>query len=208
MNELIQSIVESAIGALPDQTLPCPDELSYYVLEKERKIYLETDVCAHVMALCRLIMRWNMQDKGIEKENRKPIWLYVMSYGGDLDYMWTLIDMIKLSTTPVYTVNVGVAASAASLIFISGHKRYMMPGSKVVIHEGSASVSGDAVKVMDASDSYKKELARMKAFIIANTEIPKAQLSKKRHNDWELDAQECLKYSVCDHIVSNIDEVL
>ena len=43
MEELIQSIVEKAIEAIPAQTLPNPDEVSYYVLERERRIHLGVD---------------------------------------------------------------------------------------------------------------------------------------------------------------------
>ena len=208
MEELIQSIVEKTIEAIPAQTLPNPDEVSYYVLERERRIHLDFDVDPNVMAVYRMILRWNMEDHGVEPKDRKPIWLYIMSYGGNMDYMWTLVDAIRMSRTPVYTVNVGVAASAASLIFLAGHRRYMFPNGKVVIHEGSAQLSGDAVKVMDASDSYKKELKRMKDFILDVTRIPRAQLNKKRNNDWELDAAFCLENGVCDRVIESLDEVL
>ena len=155
-----------------------------------------------------MIMRWNMEDKNLPKEQRKPIWLYIQSLGGDLYYMWTLVDTIMLSETPVFTVNLGCCASAASLIFLAGHKRYMTPRAKVLIHEGSASLSGDATKLLDASDSYKKELKAMKDFILERTSISRSQLMKKRANDWELDAAFCLEHKVCDRIVSDISEIL
>jgi len=203
MSELLQGVLET----LPDQVLPAPDSISYYVLEKERIIYLDFDVSSEVLTIHRMIVRWNLEDKGKPAEERKPIKIYVMSYGGDVDSMWMLIDAIKASTTPVHTINCGVAASAAASIFISGHVRYMMPNAKVVIHEGSAQFAGDAVKVMDASDSYKKELKRMKDFILENTEINKTLLYKKRNNDWELDATFCLENKVCDYVVSALEEV-
>ena len=203
MSELLQGVLDN----LPDQVLPAPDSISYYVLEKERIIYLDFDVSTEVLTIHRMIVRWNLEDKGKPAEERKPIKIYVMSYGGDVDSMWMLIDAIKASTTPVHTINCGVAASAAASIFISGHVRYMMPNAKVVIHEGSAQFAGDAVKVMDASDSYKKELKRMKDFILENTEINKTLLYKKRNNDWELDATFCLENKVCDYVVSALEEV-
>ena len=96
------------------------------------------------MAIVRMILRWNMEDAGTPPESRKPIWLYIESIGGNAIYMWTLIDAIFASVTPVYTVNMGLAASAAGLIFMAGSKRFMMPRAKVMIHEGSASFEGDA----------------------------------------------------------------
>ena len=107
------------------------------------------------------IVALNDQEKAEEKpaEDRQPIKIYIISYGGDLDYMWAMVDIINASQTPVYTINIGVAASAASLIFISGHKRIMLPNSKVIIHEGSAAMSGDAVKVMPCSERYSNASA-------------------------------------------------
>lgn len=204
MSEFIQPVVE----VIPDQVLPDPDVISYYVLEKERIIYLDFDVSAETMAIHRMIMRWNIEDRGKPVSERKPIRIFIMSYGGNVDNMWVLIDTISASQTPVYTVNCGVAASAAASIFISGHVRFMMPNAKVVIHEGSAQFAGDAVKVMDASESYKKELKRMKDFILDKTNINRAALFKKRNNDWELDSEFCFENGVCDKIVSTLDEVV
>ena len=193
---------------MPQTVMPAPDEISYYKLEKERKVYLDDVIDGQLMSLHRMILRWNMEDAGKKSEERKPIWIYIMSPGGDIDVMWALLDAIGASVTPVHTVNVGTAASAASLIFMAGHKRFMMPNAKVMIHEGSAQVGGDAVKVIDFSENYKKELKRMKNFILARTEIPAAQLNKKRSNDWEIDAQFCLENKVCDKIIETLEEVI
>ena len=102
------------------------DLVSRTVLEADRKVYLDNEINNKVLSIQRLLLRWNKEDMGIPREERKPIRIYIMSYGGELDYMWSLVDSIALSATPVYTINMGIAASAASLIFIAGHQRYML----------------------------------------------------------------------------------
>ena len=204
---LLTDIVSAVLDELPDRALPDPDELSYYVLEKERKLYLDYDVCLGITSIQRMIMRWNMEDLNVKPEERKPIWLYIMSYGGDIQYMWMLIDAIEASETPVYTVNLNMAGSAASLIYLAGHKRFMMKNSQLVVHEGYAELSGDAIKVMDASENYKKDLRKMKEFIEAKTNIPRNIIMKKRNNDWYLDADYCKENGACDHIVSKLSEI-
>lgn len=175
----------------------------------ERKLFFTEDVYnASVLEIVRAIMKFNIEDKDIAVENRKPIYLYIQSLGGELTSMWTLLDMMNMSKTPIYTINMGVAASAASLIFMTGHKRFMFQSATVLIHEGSAQLQGDAIKVMDQSASYKKAIQQMKDYILEKTSIPKAQLMKKRANDWELDAQFCLENKVCDVIVENIEEII
>ena len=201
-------MAQPVIVELPNNNLPDPDNVSYYALEKERKIYLDTGIGPENMALHRMILRWNAEDAGKPAEDRQPIKIYIMSYGGDLDYMWAMVDIINASQTPVYTINIGVAASAASLIFISGHKRIMLPNSKVIIHEGSAAMAGDAVKVMDATDSYRKELKRMKDYILTKTRIPQQTLIRRKNNDWTIDAAYCLENGVCDVIAASVEEIL
>lgn len=214
MSELVETLIYpdavSVVGKLQADPLPDPEMISYYVLEKERKIYLDSDIDSSIISIHKMLMRWNMEDirDGKTKETAKPIWIYIMSYGGDLDYMWTLIDAIQASVAPVYTVDLGVAASAASLIFVSGDKRFMTEHAAVVIHEGSASLAGDAIKVQDAADTYKLQLKQMKEFILEHTEIPRRQLMKKRSNDWTLDSDYCLKNGVCDVVVKDMREIL
>lgn len=205
LEQMIKSALSDIVSSSP---LPEPDELSYYILEHERKFYLDCEISPYVNVLHRMILRWNMEDKGKPVEERKPIWLYIMSYGGDTQYMWALIDIIMASETPIYTVNIGMAGSAAALIFLAGSRRYMMKNSQLVIHEGYAEMSGDAVKVMDATDNYKKELDKMKRFVEKRTTIPFKIINKKRNNDWYLDADFCLENGACERIVANLSEVI
>lgn len=205
MNELFQMPITVEV---PATGLPDPDTLTYYHLEKDRKIYLDFEIDESVLSVQKMIIRWNTEDLGKPREERTPIRLYIVSFGGSINYMWAIIDAILLSETPIYTINMGIAASAAGLIFIAGEKRYMLPNAKVLIHEGSAEIGGDAVKVIDQTDAYKKMLQKMKDYILSRTTILKKDLNKKRANDWELDANYCLEHNVCTDIVSSINQII
>lgn len=196
------------VQELTKTTLPDPDEISIHLLQQKRKIYMDYDVDETLTSIHRLLLLWNMEDKGKPKEEREPIWLYIMSYGGNLDDMQMLLSAIEASTTPVYTVNIGSAHSAASLIFISGHKRFMAKNAKIIIHEGSAVIGGDAQKVQDQAESYKKAVQWMKDYILSHTNIPKKDLMKRRTHDWEIDAEYCLNYGVCHTVITSLDEVI
>lgn len=187
--------------------LPDPEAVNYYELKKERKLYLHSDVDACLVQYHQLILQWNLEDEGKPIEERRPIIIYIMSGGGYLNYMWMFIDAMNMSKTPIYTVNIGNASSAAALIFLSGNKRFMTPHSRILIHEGSAQFEGDATKVMDATESYKKELKAMKEYILSKTKIERNSLMKKRANDWELSAEYCLANGACEAIVESFDEV-
>lgn len=196
------------IMSMMDSALPNPDLVSYYALENERKLYLDTEVDNNILTIQRMILRFNIEDKGKNVDEHKPIYLYIYSPGGDVDVMWSLIDAIDLSETPVITVNMGLAASAAGLIFLAGHRRVMLRRSKIVIHEGSARLQGDAVKVMDASESYKKMVKQMQEFILSRTSITSAALSKQKCHDWEINAEYALEHGACDMIAESIDDII
>lgn len=191
-----------------DPGLPVPDLVSYYVLENERKLYLEGDIDGDALNLQRMILRFNIEDAGKPKEERKPIYIYIHSPGGDVDMMWSLVDAIMLSETPIVTVNMGVAASAGGIIFLAGHRRVMLRRSRLVIHEGSARMAGDAVKVMDASESYKKLMKQLQDYILERTKITPQALAKQKCHDWEIDAKYCLEHGACEAIAETISDII
>lgn len=191
-----------------DLGLPVPDLVSYYVLEKERKLYLEGEVDGGALNLQRMILRFNIEDEGIPKEERKPIYLYIHSPGGDVDVMWSLVDTILMSETPIVTVNMGVAASAGGIIYLAGHRRVMLKRSRLIIHEGSARMAGDAVKVMDASESYRKLMKQMQEYILERTSITAQALAKQKCHDWEIDAKYCFEHGACEKIAETMADII
>ena len=199
--------IEASMNNPETLSIPNPGMVSLMKNMSERRIWLDLAVDETVLEYVRYILRWNLEDAGIPPMERKPIWVYLFNYGGSADYMWMLTDVISISETPVYTVNMGQCCSAAALIFMSGHKRYMLPMSSVLIHEGSNEISGDAVKVLDQAKSYESMVKRMHRYIIDHTRIPSATLTRKKNNDWELNAETCLKYGVCDRIIESISEI-
>lgn len=206
--ETIRQIVENITIELPDQVLPDPAVVNYYQFEQDRKLFLDQDVGYPILEMIKLIMRWNMEDKEKPIEERIPITIYIMSDGGSLVYMWSMLDIMLASKTPIITVNLGVAASSAALIFMAGSRRYMLSKSVTVIHQGSAEVAGDANKIMDAVDNYKLELDKMKTFILSRTSINPKLFNKKNKDDWYIDADACVEYGICDKIVETLDEII
>lgn len=201
-------IPQAIMLSVPDGCLPEPETVNYYTLAKERKIYIDYDIDENILDLQKKLLQWNMEDKGKPREERKPIYIYIMSSGGDLNYMWSVIDSIEISQTPVITINMGLAASAAGLIFMAGHERYMLRRSKVLIHKGAATVGGDAQKVQDFLEDYKKDLNKMKEYVLERTNIPKSTMSRKQNNDWVLDSDYCLEHGVCTRIIDSMEDIV
>lgn len=208
IDELVDMIVRGVNNILPDGVLPEPDMLAVYSLLKYRILYLGECIDETVQFFQRQIISWNIEDKGKPIEERKPIKIIIMNHGGAVDYMWSLIGLMDTSKTPIYTICMGTCASAAGVIYMAGHKRFITPHSVVMIHRGQAQISGDAGKVIDATNSYKQELKKMNDYICLRTEIPQSTLARKKNNDWELSVDECLKYKVSHKLIESIEEII
>ena len=175
----------------------------------DRIIYINFDLSVDTITdYSRLILEYNRQDKGIPVEERKPIKIYIFSYGGDVDAALHFVDICKLSKTPVYTYNMGVAMSGGFYILLAGEKRFALKNSTALFHQGSAQTSGDAEKIKSFTKQYSKILKLMFDYTVERTKISKEILSKKKTTEWYMLAEEQLQLGVVDKIVEDVDEVL
>ncbi len=192
-----------------DYKLPDPDLVSYYENLKNRIIVVDYKI--NEMFLDEVgtqILEYNRQDKGIAIDKRKKIVILINSEGGDLTSMLATIAIIERSKTPVITVNMHMAHSAAGLLFLAGHERYCMPRSQMLIHSGSGGVVGNYEEVKEGTRSYKRTIDETRAYILERSEIPKTVLSRKSKIDWFLTTEEQIKYNCANKILEDLDIIL
>ena len=206
---------EIAIAGIPlmanttPDSLPSPDSLILFNDWKNRVLDLCSEVDQEtVLGITKLILAYNKEDLGLPESERKPIRLIIFSPGGDIDAMFHLIDVITLSKTPVYTINIGSAYSAGFDILLAGHKRFCLPRSTCLVHSGSAQFSGTSEQVQSHSKHYSKVLKQCEEWELSRTKIPKELYGKRKKTEWFLDAKEQVDFGVVDKIVSSLDEIL
>lgn len=186
-----------------------PEEYTYWKARESRTFYVdyEIDETYELIELGKVIIQMNMEEKDIPKEELKPIYLWVHSYGGDLDQCNAVIDIIEASRIPIITIAMGAAMSAGFMLFLAGHKRYAFKHSNLMVHEGSAAFSGTAEQIEQAQKNYKKQIEGMKEYILSRTEIPEKIFNKNKAKDWYLTAKELVEYNVA-KLVENFDDIL
>ena len=153
-------------------------------------------------------MYFNRIDKDIPVGSRKPIKLLLYSYGGDGQACFSLLDIIALSKTPVWTVNMGVAMSAGLLILLAGHKRFCLKNSTALAHSGSGGTCGTYEQTEAQMKDYQRFVKTMRDYIVERTDIDSKTLGKYKSKEWYLYADEQTKYRVVDKIIDDIDEIL
>lgn len=193
---------------LENLQLPDPSLLNSYCLDEERIIYIDYEIDMSILEVERRIIRFNLEDKDVPIENRKPIKLLLDCPGGLLSETMSLVATIEMSKTPIWTINMADAYSGGSMILISGHKRFAMPYSIALIHTGNSDMAGTYEQVMAQSKKYEKEVKVMGDFIINHTKIDSKMYNKKKKDDWYLTDKEQLEYGLVDEIVGNIFDLL
>jgi ATP-dependent Clp protease protease subunit len=151
-----------------------------------------------------VIRFWNNQDEknNIPVEKRKPIKIYIHSGGGNLDETFIMIDAIKLSKTPVYTIAVGCAYSGGFFTFIAGHRRFAYPTSSFLFHEGSTSTGGTSSQFANYAAFYKSQLGQLKKLVIENSDLTEEDYKEIQKDDIWMSAEEAQEKGMVDDILA------
>lgn len=190
----------------PNLALPDPALLQIYEDRQNRIIWALESVDEQVYDWVDLIFRCNREDKDIPVEKRKPIRIIIANRGGNLEEAKTLIEVMRLSKTPIYTIAIGICASAASMMFLAGHKRYALSNSTFVLHKGSCNdIGGNFNEVQQFMDQYKKDIAAMINFYKTHTKFSPEIIDKNMETDWYISSQEALDNGLVDSIIEDID---
>ena len=203
MDNLFVTIPERANYSVAD-----PELLFYYEDLNERVWNLVSEVDDSLLDFARHVIRWNREDRGIPVEERKPIRLYSNSPGGDVNIFYTVKDIIEMSKTPIVAVNLGMAYSAAALLFLSCRERYMLKSSKILLHLGSASLGGSYLDLMSAVADYQEQVESFVSAIQEKTTYTPDEIESNISSDWYIDAEVALAHGAATKIIDDIDELL
>lgn len=185
-----------------------PGLLRYYKNLENRIIYIDSEIDDAALEYQRDIIQFNIDDKNIPVDQRKPIKLLINSPGGYLTETMSLANTIKISKTPVYTYNVGECCSGAFILLIAGTKRFALPSSFALYHRGSGSVSGDFDDTVSGTKQYREQVTQMQDFVVENTKISKATIVRKKSANWWMNCNEQIENGVVDNIIQSIDDII
>ena len=128
----------------------------------------------------------------------KPIYVYIDSPGGDVDAGFALFDMIRFIKPPVYTVGMGLVASAGALILLAAPKnrRLGLPNSHYLIHQPLSGIKGVATDIEIHAKEIEKIRVKINALIAEETGKDVAEVAKDTDRDYWLSAVEAVNYGL------------
>lgn len=203
MDKLIVPIPEIANHQLPDASL-----LQFYNDLENRIYWIDDEINTYSYDLIQYILKWNREDKDIPISERKPIRLIFCSPGGDLDVEEAIVSIINLSKTPIYGIAISCVASAASLIYLSCHKKYALPNAYWILHRGSCNISGTYDQVMAAMEDYALQVEKMMEFYQTHTKFTKAEIENNMGTDWYVRLDTALEKGMVDELVTDLGVLL
>ncbi len=172
----------------------------YSRLLKDRIIFLGTDVNSHTANLVVAQLLFLQSE-----DSKKDIFLYINSPGGSVYDGMAIYDTIQYITNDVQTVGIGLQASMGAFLLSSGTKgkRFLLPNSRVMIHQPSSGTRG---KVSDMEIDLKESLRirqLLNEILAKNTGQKLSQIEKDVDRDYWMTADEAKEYGLVDAVIAS-----
>ncbi len=141
---------------------------------------------------------------------RADIALWIHSPGGSVPSMLAIRDVMRLVPCDVSTLALGLAYSAGQFLLSAGAhgKRYALPHSRILMHQGSAGIGGSAVEIELQADDLRHTRDTVLALIAADTGQAVERIFEDSLHDRWYSATEARDYGFVDSIVESFGEVM
>ncbi|MDR2608434.1 MAG: ATP-dependent Clp protease proteolytic subunit [Treponema sp.] len=145
----------------------------------------------------------------LEDMGDDPIRIFIDSPGGDADAGYAIFDMIRFVKPQVWTVGMGLVASAAAIIQLAspGDRRVGLPNSHYLIHQPLSGIRGVATDIEIHARELDKLRAKINRLIAEETGNPLDQVEKDTDRDYWMTAEEAVKYGLINRVIRNRSEL-
>ena len=141
----------------------------------------------------------------LQSENRrKAIHFYINSPGGSVSATLAIYDTMQISSCPVATYCVGLAASGGAVLLAGGTKgkRFALPHAKIMIHQPYGRVGGQVSDIEIQADEILRDRQRLNEILAQHTGQPLDRISKDTDRDFYMHAAAAKEYGVVDEVLS------
>jgi ATP-dependent Clp protease protease subunit len=145
----------------------------------------------------------------LEDMGDQPIRVFIDSPGGDADAGYAIFDMIRFVKPPVWTIGMGLVASAAAIIQLASprERRMGLPNSHYLIHQPLSGIRGVATDIEIHARELDKLRARINHLIADETNAPFDQVERDTDRDYWMNADEAVSYGLISKIITTRAEL-
>lgn len=176
----------------------------YSRLLKDRIIFLGTAIDDHIANVVIAQMLF-LQTEDPEKD----IHIYVNSPGGSVTAGLAIYDTMQYVKPDIATYCIGQAASMGALLLAAGAKgkRFVLPNSRVMIHQPIGGFYGQATDV----EIHAREILKMKeslnGILAKHTGQTLDKIKVDTERDYFMSAEDAKAYGLVDEVISAVKQV-
>ena len=172
----------------------------YSRLLKERVIFLVgpiNDAMANLIVAQLLFLESENPDKDIH--------LYINSPGVSVSSGMAIYDTMQFIKPDVSTLCTGLAASMGAFLLAAGAKgkRFILPNSRVMIHQPSGGFSGQASDIEIHAKEVLYLKRRLNEMMAQHTGQPIDVIDRDTDRDNFMGSEEAVKYGLVDKVLTN-----
>jgi ATP-dependent Clp protease protease subunit len=166
-------------------------------LLKDRIIFIGTpidDVIANLVIAQLLFLESEDPDRDVN--------LYINSPGGVVSAGLAIYDTMQYLKAPVNTICIGQAASMGAVLLAAGAKgkRYALPNSRIMIHQGSGGFRGNTPDVLIQVKELETLVEKLMRILAHHTGQPADKVRRDVDRDRFMSAEEAREYGLIDEI--------
>ena len=135
----------------------------------------------------------------------RPISLYINSPGGEMTGLFAIHDTMQHVRSPVSTICVGQAASAAAVLLAAGEpgRRFALPNARILLHQPHGGAQGQSTDIEIQAREMVEMRERMVDILARATGRSHQQLQRDLDRDFILRGQSAVDYGVIDEVLAD-----
>ncbi len=171
----------------------------FSLLLKERIIFLGypiDDQIANVIIAQLLYLEREDPDKDVH--------IYINSPGGYVPSGLAIYDTMQLVRCDISTICVGMTASLAAILLCGGTKgkRYALPHAKVMLHQPSGGIGGQASDIKIQAEEILKTKTMLSEILSKHSGQPIEKVQEETERDRYMSVEEAKEWGLIDEILT------
>ena len=168
------------------------------MLFRERIVFLGTPIVDEVANLIIAQLLYLERD-----DPDKDVNMYIQSPGGDVSAGLAIYDTMQMIKPSVATISIGTCASMGAWLLASGTKgkRYALPHSRILIHQGRAGAGGQITDIEIQAKEYLRQNEIMIEILAKHTGQDGEKIRKDIDRDFWMSADQAKEYGIVDEVL-------
>ena len=169
---------------------------------KDRIIFITTPIEPQMASLVVAQLLF-LQSEDAERD----ISMYISSPGGHVTAGLAIYDTMQQVKPDIQTYCMGMCASMASVLLAAGTKgkRYALPNSEIMIHQGSAGFQGATPDIEVQSRWILRSVRRLNQILAHHCGQTYERINHDTQRDFFMTAKEAKEYGIVDDVLVNAD---